>query len=212
MWPWSLNKSGGDPGFKYRQFDFSLLNILVRWRQNQPTNHNQQILPKRVYLYPNYLSTYPNYLYPNYQMYAHLPSRVIYWEVWVPSGPHCQWTVTLYNQCGLFLLCLQWLHHSSMAQGWDSTVFSLSSLAISNYPWHQPSAITQILLKSNCSSLLPWPLPRSKRLSFLMWTTVKFSNMSYSPSSFDPQSILYSSARTGFSNHIVDGITQLLKA
>lgn len=106
----------------------------------------------------------------------------------------------------------QWLHHSSMAQGWESTLSSLSSLAISNYPWHQPSAITQILLKSNCSSLLPWPPPWSKRLSFLMWTTVKFSHTGYSPSSLEPQSILYTSARTGFSNHIVDGITELLKA
>lgn len=89
---------------------------------------------------------------------------------------------------------------------------SLTSLATSNYLLHQFSSITQILFKSNCSSVLPWPPPWSRRLSFLMWTTVKFSNTGCFSSSFASlQSLLYVLATMLFYNHISDHITSCLK-
>lgn len=102
-------------------------------------------------------------------------------------------------------------HHSSIVRDWEQTLSSLTSLATSNYLLHQFSSITQILFKSNCS-VLPWPPPWSRRLSFLMWTTVKFSNTGCFSSSFASlQSLLYVLATMLFYNHISDHITSCLK-
>lgn len=123
-------------------------------------------------------------------------------------------TVTLYSECDLFLLWFPCVSNGSIIHLWlkagINTVFSLFTcyiqLSMTSTQWYHSNTFKiQLLFSIAMASTL------SKRLSFLIWTTVKFFNTGYSSSSFDPQSILYTPARTVFSNHILDGITQLLK-
>lgn len=135
-------------------------------------------------------------------MYVHLPTRLTHWKVSESLPIH---RVTELSPCALSFLLLQrfsYVGNSSTIHLWlkvgINTVFSLFTCYI-QLSITSISSVTQTPFRSSCSSVLLWPSPWSKRLSFPVEITIKFSDTGCSSSSFASlQSILYTLARAVF--------------